>query len=61
MKQCFTDLVEGDYVLIRAGKYRGEIGTIMGITAHSYILKLATGKIISVRYGSLLQRYTRRE
>jgi ribosomal protein L24 len=50
----FSDLSVGDLVLIRSGKKRGQRGTVKAITIKYYLLKLESGQVFPVKYGTML-------
>ena len=61
MDYTYSDFNDGDEVHVRSGKHKGKVGRIVLVTAHTYFLKMDSGRYCSVRHGSLLQRYDKRE
>lgn len=61
MDYTFSDFNDGDEVQVRAGKHKGKVARIVLVTAQCYFMRLESGQYCSVRHGSLLQRYDKRE
>lgn len=59
MKQySFSDLEDGDRVVILTKNLKGRTGTIEMITPCNYLVKLDNGNYFSAHHGSLLAKCT---
>ena len=54
----YSDLKDGDRVVIRGGKKKGQTGTIEMVTPLNYLIKLdSSGNFFTVKYGTMLSKH----